>query len=484
MSFNSLPFLAFLTLIVVAYWLLPRRFRWVLLLLASYFFCATWAPTFLIWLILSTLVAYTLARLMRGTSDTNKRKILLAFGVVSNVSLHFILKYLAFGAETLQTLFGYLDLTFQVTVPNLLLPVGISFYTLQSISYLIDVYRGKIEPETHVGLFALYMAFFPKLVSGPIERAGHLIPQFRQTHTFDASSLFNGLQLVLWGMFKKVVIADRLAVYVNEVYGDPGGYAGWTIVIAVLFSAVHIYSDFSGYSDIAIGVARLFDFEIIQNFNQPYLAPSITEFWRRWHISFSSWLRDYLYIPLGGNRVSPWRQDLNLLFVFLASALWHGATWTFVCWGALHGIYLVLEKRSKNTLDRIASKLHLEDTAVRRIMGTVTTVLLVSFAWIFFYAPSLPDAMLLIRNLFRFGSGSDIYAPWAGLMNAAVAEMALAWGLIGLLVITQLGRSGWLPRISLVTSKTSVRWAAYLFLALALMNLGVATEFPFIYAGF
>ena len=485
MSFNSLPFLAFLTLILVFYWLLPHRFRWVLLLIASYVFCASFAPQFMIWLALSTLIAYSLVQLMRGTSDPAKRKALLALGVVSNVGLHFVLKYLGFGAETLQTLFGYLGLTYRLTVPNLLLPVGISFYTLQSISYLVDVYRGKIEPETHVGLFALYMAFFPKLVSGPIERAEHLIPQFRQTHTLDTSRLFSGLRLMLWGMFKKVVIADRLAVYVNAVYGDPGGHAGWTIVIAVLFSAAHIYIDFSAYTDIAIGVARLFDLEVIPNFEQPYLASSISEFWRRWHISFSTWLRDYIYIPLGGSRVPRWRQNVNVLIVFLASGLWHGAAWTFVFWGALHGVYLVLEGRSKNARDWVARLLRLEQhTAVRRIIGTVTTMLLVSFAWIFFYARSLPDALLLIRNLVHFGSGTDIYAPWASLTSAAVVEMALAWGLIGLLVLTHLGRAGRMPWVSRVAGKAGVRWAVYLLLGLAVMNLGVANELPFLYAGF
>ncbi|MGC9395369.1 MAG: MBOAT family O-acyltransferase [Anaerolineae bacterium] len=484
MAFNSLPFLAFLTLIVVAYWLLPQRFRWVLLLIGSYVFCASFAPQFVVWLALSTLIAYTLARLMKATPDPGKRKVLLVLGVVSNVGLHFVLKYLGFGVDTLRTLFGYVGLTFQVTVPTLLLPVGISFYTLQAISYLVDVYRAKIEPETHVGLFALYMAFFPKLVSGPIERAAHLIPQFRQPHTLDTSLLFGGLRLMLWGMFKKVVIADRLAVYVNAVYGDPGGHAGWTIVIAVLFSAAHIYIDFSAYTDIAIGVARLFDFEVIPNFEQPYLSSSIAEFWRRWHISFSSWLRDYMYIPLGGNRVSPWRRDLNVLIVFLASGLWHGAAWTFVFWGAMHGVYLILERRSKPIFDRIARALRFEDTAVRRIMGTVTTMLLVSFAWIFFYARSLPDALLLIQNLVRFGSTTDIYAPWASLTTATVAEMVLAWGLLGLLVLAHLGRAVRVPWVSHMAGKAGVRWAVYLLLGLAVMNLGVANELPFLYAGF
>jgi D-alanyl-lipoteichoic acid acyltransferase DltB (MBOAT superfamily) len=271
---------------------------------------------------------------------------------------------------------------------------------------------------------------------------------------------------------------------VNEVFGDPGGHAGLTIVIATLFSAAHIYSDFSGYSDIAVGVARLFDLEVIQNFQQPYLASSVSDFWRRWHISFSSWLRDYVYIPLGGNRVSRWRRDLNVLITFLVSGLWHGADWTFVLWGGLHGLYIIVEGRSRHVFDRAAKALRLENTPMRRTMGIVVTLLLVTFAWIFFYARSVPDALLLIRNMVRFGSGVDITAPWAGLTSAAAAEMALAWGLIGLLALAHLARDGRLPWVSAVAGRTGVRWAAYLFLALAIMNMGVANELPFVYAGF
>jgi len=484
MSFDSLPFLAFLTLVLGGYWLLPQRFRWVLLLIVSYVFCATWAPEFVIWLALSTLTSYASARLMGSTADPSRRKRQLVVGILISVGLLHTFKYLGFAAETLRTLLGYVGLAGWVNVPSLLLPVGISFYSLQSIGYLIDVYRDKIEPEMHLGLFALYMAFFPRLVSGPIERAEHLIPQFRQPHALDAPSLFSGLRLVLWGMFKKVVVADRLAIYVNEVYAQPGGHAGWTIVIATFFSAAHIYADFSGYSDIAVGVARLFDLEVIQNFQQPYLAASVSDFWRRWHISLSSWLRDYIYIPLGGNRVPPWRRSLNVLIVFLVSGLWHGAAWTFVLWGLLHGIYIVLESWGKGVADWLTRALRLEQAGVRRTTGTLATILLVSFAWIFFYARSVPDAMLLIQNLVRFGSGTDIYAPWASLTNAPVVEMALAWGLIGLLAVVHLGRDGRLPRASFVVGYAGVRWAAYLFLAVAILNLGVASELPFVYAGF
>ncbi len=484
MSFNSLPFLVFLPVVVIAYWVLPQRYRWVPLLIASYGFCGSCAPTFPMWIAVSTLVAYAMGRVLGWTFHPGRRKVLLALGIVSILSLLFVLKYLGFADEILRALFGYLGLTYQVTPPDLLLPVGISFYTLQSVGYLVDVYRRKIEPEKHLGLFALFTAFFAKLPAGPIERADHLIPQFRQIHSLDASRLFSGLRLIGWGMFKKVVIADRLAVYVNEVYGQPGGHAGWTIVIATLFSAAHIYSDFSGYSDIAVGVARLFGLELIQNFRQPYLASSVSEFWRRWHISLSTWFRDYVYIPLGGSRVTRWRWRLNILIVFLVSGLWHGADWTFVLWGGLLGLYILVERLGKGTLDRVAGALRLEDTAVRRTMGILLTLLLISFSWIFFYARSVPDAILVIRNLVRFGSGGDVTAPWAGLTSATGLEMALAWGLIGLLALVHLYRDGRLPRVSLVAGRAEVRWAAYLLLALAIMNLGVANELPFVYAGF
>lgn len=485
MSFDSLPFLVFLPLVVLAYWALPHRYRWGLLLVASYVFYATWAPTFLIWIAVSTVVTYALARWMPRISPPGRRRALLVLGIVSNLGLLFVFKYAGFADGILRALSSRLGFAYRMPAPNLLLPVGISFYILQSVGYLIDVYRGTTEPEKHVGLFALYQAFFPKLISGPIERADHLIPQFRHVPSLDAAQVFIGLRLVLWGMFKKVVIADRLAIYVNEVYSRPSDYAGWTILIATVFFAVQIYSDFSGYTDMAIGVARLLGIELSINFRQPYLASSISDFWRRWHISLSTWFRDYLYIPLGGSRVSVPRWYLNLVTVFLVSGLWHGANWTFVLWGALHGVYIVVERLSQDARDGAARALHLEHSPVRTTINTVTTFFLVSFAWIFFQARSVPDALLLIRNLVRLDSTTDIYAPWAALTQATGREMALAWGLIGLLFLVHLGREG---RLRLLSSSAAgqawVRWAVYLFLALSIMNLGVAQKLPFVYAGF
>ncbi len=484
MSFHSFPFLFYLPLVVIAYWGLPHRYRWGLLLVASYVFYATWAPTFLIWIALSTLVSYVLARLMGWISAPGGRKALLALGIASNLGVLFVFKYAGFADGVLRALSSRVGLAYPLARPTLLLPVGISFYTLQSVGYLIDVYRETIEPEKHVGLFALYNAFFPKLIAGPIERAGHLIAQFRQPRSIGASQVFSGLRLVLWGMFMKVVIADRLAVYVNAVYSQPQGYAGWTIVIATFFAAMTIYADFAGYSDIAVGVARLFDVELTQNFRQPYYTASIANFWRRWHISLTNWFRDYLYIPLGGNRVPRGQHLMNLFVVFLVSGLWHGANWTFVLWGALHGLYIVLERQSQNTRDGIARALHFEHSAVRTAIRMVTTFILVSFAWIFFHARSVPDALLLIRNMVRFGSGPDITTPWAGVTNATELEMALACGLLAVLALVDLGRDGRLPLAGSVGSRPWVRWAVYLILGLAIMNLGVAHDLPFIYAGF
>lgn len=483
MPFNSFQFFLFLPLVLAAYLGLPHRHRWALLLIASYGFYAAWSPSFLIWIALSTLIGYVLARLIAQTSHRRWRKGLLVSSIVANLSLLFAFKYVNFASDIWRALFDRAP-AFDAPVLNLLLPVGISFYTFQAIGYTIDVYGARIAPEKHLGIFALYVSFFPKLVAGPIERAEHLLPQFRRKHTFEASRVFSGLRLVLWGMFKKVVIADRLAVYVNAVYTHPLDYAGWTIITATLFCAAQIYSDFSGYSDIAVGVARMFGFDLIENFQQPYCASSVSEFWRRWHISLSSWFRDYLYIPLGGNRVPRWRWYLNLFIVFLVSGFWHGANWTFVLWGALHGIYVVLEVWSKKARDMVVRRLHIEHTAVRMVLSTAATFILVSFAWIFFQARSVSYALLLIRNLCRFDVASDIYAPWAGLTDALGLEMALAWGLIGLLTLVHLGRDGRLPLPSFVVETPWIRWIAYLFLALAIVNLGVANERPFIYAGF
>ena len=484
MSFNSFEFLIFFPLVFAVYFLCSHRHQWLLLLIASYYFYATWSPQYVTWLVISTLLAYILALLIAQASCEGWRKRLLALSIVSNLGMLFGFKYFNFFNDSLKALFNQFNLFYNAPAFKVLLPVGISFYTFQTISYTIDVYRGEIAPEKHLGIFALYVSFFPQLVAGPIERAGHLLPQFRRQHTFDAPRVFSGLRLILWGMFKKVVVADRLAVYVNAVYNNPLDYYGWTVVLATFFCAVQIYCDFSGYSDIAVGASRVLGHDLTENFRQPYCASSVSEFWRRWHISLSSWFRDYLYIPLGGNRVPRWRWYANLLIVFLVSGLWHGANWTFVLWGALHGLYVVVEVWSKKARDKVAQAFHLEQSAVRTIVGTVVTFSLVSFGWIFFQAKSVSYALLLVRNLVQFNVQSDIYAPWGGITDNLGLEMTLSWGLVVLLTFVHFVHDQRLRLPSFMVKKAWVRWAAYLLLALAIINLGAAKETPFLYTTF
>jgi len=335
MLFNSLDFLIFFPVIVGLYFALSPKYRWVLLLGASYYFYMCWKAEYIILIVFSTLVDYFAARQMARIQEKKKRRPFLYLSLLSNLGLLFFFKYWNFFSGETRALLDSWNIMADVPTFQLLLPVGISFYTFQTLSYTIDVYNGKLEPEKNLGRFALYVSFFPQLVAGPIERATHLLPQLRQTFDFDYQRVVSGLQQMLWGFFKKVVIADRLAVYVNEIYASPGDENGLALLLATYFFAFQIYCDFSGYSDIAIGAARVMGYDLMENFRTPYLSKSIREFWSRWHISLSTWFRDYLYIPLGGNRVPQVRWFLNLFIVFVVSGFWHGANWTFLIWGAL-----------------------------------------------------------------------------------------------------------------------------------------------------
>ena len=491
--FNSLAFLVFFPIVVAIYFILPYRYRWALLLAASYYFYAAFALEYVVWLAVSTLISYVLAILIARTPAPARRKALLALSLLSNLGLLFVLKYLTFFNDSLRTLFNQFNILYNVPAFQALLPVGISFYTFQVLSYTIDVYRGKIEPERHLGIFALFVSFFPRLVAGPIERGGHLIPQFHVNHEFSASRVSSGLRRILWGMFKKVVIADRLAMYVDAVYNHPTDHQGLPVVLATYFFAIQLYCDFSGYSDIAVGAARVMGYDLVENFKQPYSSSSIADFWRRWHISLSNWFRDYLYIPLGGNRVPEWHRYANVLIVFVASGLWHGANWTFVLWGALHGLYYLLEDWTRKIRVQIAQALHLADgframqgiasqekPTVRTAIGVFVTFHLVCFAWIFFRANSISDAFLLINRMVQIRNSTDVYAPWVGIVDHPGLEMAFAFGLVVLLAAAHsAGR-----RKEYEVGSRWVRWAAYLLLALAILNLGIGKETPFLYSQF
>jgi D-alanyl-lipoteichoic acid acyltransferase DltB (MBOAT superfamily) len=485
MLFNSIEFLIFFPIVVGLYFACPYRYRWALLLAASYYFYAAWKLEYIFVLIAATLISYLTAILMVKPESQVQRTTLLVIGLCSNLGILFAFKYFNFFNDTLRTVFNQFNLFYNVPMFQVLLPIGISFYIFQTVGYMIDVYRGKLEPERHLGRFALFASFFPQLLAGPIARASHLLPQFYEKFDFDEARVSSGLRLMLWGMFQKVVIADRLGLYVNAVYNNPSDWEGWPVFLATLFFAFQIYCDFSGYSDIAIGAARVMGFNLMENFRRPYFAQSPSEFWQRWHISLSSWFRDYLYIPLGGNRVSAPRWYFNLMIVFLVSGLWHGAAWTFVIWGGLHGLYVIGDVATKNFRGRLAHKLRLDERPITRaVLSGFITFNLVCLAWVFFRANSIADAFLLFNNLAPLTNFADLNAPWVGVVNNPAQEMALSIGLILLLEIVHLLQAQqW--RIPVFWQRPLwFRWALYLGLALAIMNLGISEEVPFIYLQF
>ena len=400
MLFNSIQFLFFFALVVLIYFSIPFRFRWVLLLAASYYFYLSTKPKFIVFILLSTLITYYAGVQMGKRGSKSERKKFLLLGLLFNVGLLFLLKYYDFFGDSLNFLFTHFQMGFKIPALHLLLPIGISFYTFKSLSYCIDVYRGDQPPEKHLGHFALYVAFFPQLLAGPIERATRFLPQMHEKFDFDYSRATKGFRLILWGLFQKMVIADNLAPLVDSVYNHPTHYQGASLVLATLFFAFQIYCDFSGYSDIAIGAGQILGYKTMENFNRPYFSASVPEFWRRWHISLSTWFRDYLYIPMGGNRVSIPRWYFNLFIVMLICGFWHGANWTFLVWGGLHGSYLVLSVFTQKTRRRFCQAIGLDRVPrLHHSLRVLMTFSLVCFAWIFFRANRIPDAFYIISNL-------------------------------------------------------------------------------------
>ena len=393
MLFNSFEFLVFFLVVIVTYFSLPHRFRWLLLLVSSYFFYGYWEPKYLIIILGSTIIDFTLGKLIFQSGTKKRKRLYLYLSLFSNLSVLFFFKYFNFFFDNISPVIQLVDEGYTFSALDIILPVGISFYTFQTLSYSIDIYNGKIkEPERNFGIFALFVSFFPQLVAGPIERASHLLPQFHEKMKFDLIRFKNGLTLILWGLFKKIVIADRLALIVNEIYNNPVDYHGLTVVVGTVFFAVQIYCDFSGYSDIAIGIARMLGFDFMKNFNAPYFSKSISEFWNRWHISLSTWFRDYVYIPLGGSRVVKWRWYYNLFITFLISGFWHGAEWTFILWGVFHGFLLIGET---------FFKIQRTNTLII-VLQNFKTIILVCFGWVLFRANSMEDAVYVFLEIFSF----------------------------------------------------------------------------------
>jgi D-alanyl-lipoteichoic acid acyltransferase DltB (MBOAT superfamily) len=417
---------------------------------------------------------------MSKTQVKSRRRLLLFLSLFSNLGLLFFFKYFNFFSENVNTVFEQFNIFSAVPAYDFLLPVGISFYTFQTLSYTIDVYWGKKEAEKHLGIFALYVSFFPQLVAGPIERSTRLLPQFYKTYTFDYKRIRTGVVLMVWGFFKKVVIADRLAEYVNMVYNNPHDYGGFQDLIATFFFGSQIYCDFSGYSDIAIGSAMILGYDLMTNFKRPYLSQSIREFWQRWHISLSTWFRDYLYIPLGGNRVVKWRWYYNLFITFLISGLWHGANWTFVIWGALHGGYLVLAILTQSYRDKLATQSGLYKVPyLNNLINLVWTFVLVYFAWIFFRANSLSDATLIIGNILNPQSyGGDIQLFQFG------ADFYLSFILIGILIIVEVLWEKFSLIQRLEEQSRMIKWALMIMVVLSIFVLGKWDQNDFLYFQF
>ena len=415
MVFNSLGFLVFFPIVLILYRILPIKLRWVMLLVASYYFYMSWQADLIYLILFTTLTSYIAGRVIDKSENERVRKGALVIAICASLFVLVFFKYFNFLAENVENILLHFGKETNLTL-NLILPVGISFYTFQTLSYVIDVYRGTIEAEKHFGYYALYVSFFPQLVAGPIERPENLIPQLKTKNHFTVEDTVCGLKMMALGFFKKIVVADQIAFYVNAVYNGvstQGGDAfnGFTVTLATVLFAFQIYCDFSGYTDIAIGCARIMGIRLMQNFNFPYTATTIKDFWRRWHISLSSWFTDYIYIPLGGSRVRKFRHFFNLLFVFLVSGIWHGAAWTFILWGVMHGVFQIAGNVTKPMRDRLLDAIGAsKDNVVLILLRRLLTFVLVCFSWIAFRANSMQDMMTLYRMLFAGWNDISILA--------------------------------------------------------------------------
>ncbi len=470
MLFNSLPFLIFFPCVFVLYYALPFRLRKYMLLIASYYFYMCWKPEFIVLILFSTLVDYFCGLGM--VRYPGRKRWLLATSLVMNLGLLFFFKYLNFFGETLTALCRAVSIPFSAPALNIILPVGISFYTFQTLSYTLDVYKGRLKPERDFVTFALFVSFFPQLVAGPIEKASNLLPQLKEEHRFTYENASWGAKLMAWGFFKKMVVADQLAILiVDPVYQNLGSYEGGILVLATCAFAFQIYCDFGGYSDIARGCARMMGIRLMENFRRPYFAVSVTDFWRRWHISLTSWFREYIYIPLGGNRRGAAKKCLLVWITFTLSGLWHGAEWSFVLWGVLYALLMDLEFLLG------VGKPRKRHPAVHMLQCLIT-FLIVCFLWVFFRAANIGEALYVVRHSL-WGIGSPVlYCRTAvdqlfTALGLGMAEIVMLLGTLLLLFLFDLADER-RDAIAMVSSwPAAVRWACYLGLVMIVLVFGV-----------
>jgi alginate O-acetyltransferase complex protein AlgI len=476
MLFNSFHFLFFFIIVTVLYFTLPYNRRWLLLLIASCYFYMAFVPIYILILGFTIVIDYFAGIYIENASGRRK-KVFLIISLIANIGVLAVFKYYNFFIDNLSVLLKGFALENPLPYLNILLPIGLSFHTFQAMSYTIEVYRGHQKAERHFGIYSLYVMFYPQLVAGPIERPQNLLHQFREKYDFDYDRVSQGIKLMLWGFVKKLVIADRLAIYVNAVYNNPGQHHGLTLIVATIFFAIQIYCDFSGYSDIAIGAAKVMGFKLMTNFNRPYFARNISEFWKRWHISLSTWFKDYLYISLGGNKVSVPRWYFNLFIVFLISGLWHGANWTYIIWGALNGFYLVFAIITKNSRDKINHAIGLDKSPVLfRTVQMLSTFLLCCFAWIFFRANSVSDAFTIIRQIPDFSTPFYIENP---------SIMIYSLMAILLLFLVEYKNEFHKSEFTFFHNKNWViRYLSYAFLIILILLTGVFDGGQFIYFQF
>jgi D-alanyl-lipoteichoic acid acyltransferase DltB (MBOAT superfamily) len=486
MLFNSIDFLIFLPIVFIIYWFVVNKnikLQNLFIVIASYVFYGWWDWRFLSLIIFSTMVDFIIGLKLENQKNQKKRKLFLWVSILTNLGLLGFFKYYNFFVENFITAFSFLGYEFSPSTLNIVLPVGISFYTFQTLSYTIDVYREKLKPTKDFIAFAAFVSFFPQLVAGPIERATHLLPQFFKKRVFDYQKAVDGMRQILWGFFKKMVIADNCAIFANEIFNNSDQYSGSVLVLGAFFFAFQIYGDFSGYSDIAIGTSRLFGFDLKQNFAFPYFSRDIAEFWRRWHISLSTWFRDYLYIPLGGSRGSVWKKVRNTFIIFIVSGFWHGANWTFISWGAVNAFFflpLLLSKKNRIHTNAIAAGKSFPN--IKEFFQILITFCLTLLAWIFFRAENISHAINYLSDIF---SQSLFTIP--NLEDNRVLKNYLIpiYLIIFLIVIEWISRNDayGIEKI-LVKQHRLFRWLFYAFILFLIGTFMRTEETPFIYFQF
>lgn len=479
MLFNSFEFAVFLPIVFVLYWFITNKHlkaQNILLLLASYFFYACWDWRFLFLLMFSTLLDFFTGLKMQDAANNRLKRFWFWLSIIINLGFLGVFKYYNFFAESFADLVSGFGFEVHPWTLSIILPVGISFYTFHGLSYVIDIYYNRIKAERNFVDYAVFVSFFPLLVAGPIERATHLLPQIKRARVFDYHQAVDGLRQILWGLFKKVVIADNCAQYANDIFNNVGEQSGSNLVIGAIFFAFQIYGDFSGYSDIALGTARLFGIELLRNFSYPYFSRDIAEFWRRWHISLSTWFRDYLYIPLGGSKGGLWMKVRNTFIIFLVSGFWHGANWTFIVWGFLNALYfmpLLLTSKNRTNLDIVAQGRFFP--SIKEILQVLVTFGLTVFAWIFFRAESLSHAFAYIKGIF---TSSLISRP-------TVWPVPILILLLLFILMEWIGREQkYALQFETVKWNRPIRWSVYLFIVFLIGNFMVTEETPFIYFQF